>query len=98
MATRACFYINQTVALFKASKLTESEKANERYALNVQRMVKSHIHLVVYLMAKEYVSNHEFKDPVIKGILHLLIKVFAVKMIMADTQGLYECKYFSSDS
>ena len=49
-------------------------------------------------MAKEYVSNHEFKDPVIKELLHLLIKVFAVKMIMADTSGLYECKYFSTDS
>lgn len=55
LSTRACFYVNQTTKLFKDSKLTETEKANERYSLNVQRMVKSHIHFVVYQMAKEYV-------------------------------------------
>jgi hypothetical protein len=35
LSTRACFYVNQTMKLLKESKLTETEKANERYALNV---------------------------------------------------------------
>jgi len=61
-------------------------------------MIKSHIHLVLYLMSKDYVQKHEFKDKKIQELLLLVIKVFAVKMIMNDTQGLYECKFFNPNS
>ena len=55
LATRASFLIMQTKKLMSESDLTEKQKHNERYAVSVQKMIKAHIQLVMYLMAKEYV-------------------------------------------
>ena len=55
LATRDSFLIMQTKKLMSESTLTEKQKHNERYAVSVQKMIKAHIQLVMYLMAKEYI-------------------------------------------
>ena len=58
-------------------------------------MIKSHIGLVMYLMAKEMIEKHKFKDKKVSQVLLLCVKIFAVKQLLTETQGLYECGYFA---
>lgn len=58
-------------------------------------MIKTHIQLVMFLMAMDYMDWYKFTDMHLVPIFQLCIKVFAMKQIMSDTQCLYECGYFS---
>ena len=98
LAVRSAFYIKQTSNLLKTSDLDVKAKLNEKYALNVQRMVKCHITYVMTNFAIEYVDKYKFKDKNIRPILMLLIKVFAVKQLHSENHGLYSCGYFSSEN
>ena len=49
-------------------------------------------------MAKQHYSNHTFLDTRIRPILDLLLKIFAVKMLMKDSEGLYETGFFNARS
>lgn len=98
LATRASFYIMQTKKLMEDPEFTVKQKNNERYAINVQRMIKAHMQLVCFLMAKEYIQKHKFNDKAIAPILLLCVKIFGLKQLQHDTQGLYECGYFSAGS
>jgi len=98
MATRAAFYIMQAKKLLKNPNYTEKQKHNEKYAIAVQRMIKAHIAHVMYQMARTYIKGHEFKDPKIAPLLNLCVRIFALKTLLTDTQGLYECGYFGEGS
>ena len=49
-------------------------------------------------MAKNFYKEHTFKDARILPIIDLLLKVLALKMLMSDSQGLYECGFFCRGS
>ena len=85
LATRASFYILQCKEMMKDLNFTELQKSNERYAIAVQKMVRTHIQLVMYLMAKEMVDKHRFKDKKVGQVLLLCVRVFAVKQLLNDT-------------
>jgi hypothetical protein len=96
LAVRAAYYINLANTLIKSSNLDLKVKLNEKYALHVHRMVKCHIQYVMALFAIEYVDRHKFADKNIRPLLMLLIKVWILKQLQSDTQGLYACGYFSA--
>ena len=50
------------------------------------------------MQAWECVSKWIFKDKKIAPILLLLVKVFALKQLLTETEGLYECGYFTEES
>jgi hypothetical protein len=45
-------------------------------------------------MALDYIDNHTFRDPALKPLLRLLIKISALKSLETHTVGLYECGFF----
>ena len=49
-------------------------------------------------MAHNYFKDHTFTDMRIKPILDLLLKLFAIKMLMIDSEALYETRFFSKGS
>ena len=61
-------------------------------------MIKSHIQLVMYLMARRKIQRHNFTDENIAPVLETCLRIFALKTLLNDTQGLYECGYFSEGS
>jgi Acyl-CoA oxidase len=60
-------------------------------------MMRAHIQYLMCVMAKEYVSGHQFADKTLRPLLLLLIKIFALKQLANDA-GLYACGYFHQDS
>ena len=80
------------------STASEVEKVNDLFAVQILRMVKVHIQLCAFMMAKEYVTKHKFTDPNIPPLLLLLIRTFALKQLLTNTQGLFECGYFNAES
>jgi len=52
----------------------------------------------MFMKAWEYVSKWIFTDKKIAPILLLLVKVFALKQLTTETEGLYECGYFTEES
>jgi len=98
MATRAAYYVNLTNQLLKKSGASAKEKQNDLFALQVQRAVKVHIQYLMMLMAIEKIEQYQFKDKNIAPILEMCVKVFALKMLEKDTQGLFACGYFGPDS
>ena len=81
-----------------SSDAAEVEKTNSLFAVQIQRMVKVHIQVCAFAMAREQVEKHAYTDANIKPILFLLIRIFALKQLQSETQGLYECGYFNSGS
>jgi hypothetical protein len=49
-------------------------------------------------MAKEYIQKHKFTDKAVPPVLLMCVKIFALKQLLNDTQGLYECGYFGAGS
>jgi len=49
-------------------------------------------------MAIDYYKDHKFKDQNIKPLLDLLIKVFAVYILMNDKDNLFESGFFGKGS
>jgi hypothetical protein len=60
LSTKAAFYILETKELLKDPNFTENQKTNERYALNVQKMIKAHIALMMFLMSKDFIEGYKF--------------------------------------
>jgi hypothetical protein len=84
--------------LLDSSKLSQKEKTNEVFSLEVEKMVRHHLTYVMYMMALEIVQKNEFKDNKCREVLELVIKVYAINQIMSDTQALYECGFFTAGS
>lgn len=63
-------------------------------------MIKSHIQYVAFLISIDYIKKNSPKlvDKNIKDILILVVKVFAMKALLTETQGLYECGFFGPGS
>jgi len=60
-------------------------------------MIRAHIQYMMVLMSIEYVEKHDFKDKMLRPLLHKLIQIFAIKQLINDT-GLYACGYFDKHS
>ena len=95
LITRAAAYVSQTTELFRESKASLNEKNNDLFALDVDRMIKAHMIYQMFLMMRDRMNKWEFKDPNIMPVFQLLLKIFAVKDLLTENQGLYECGYFS---
>ena len=98
MATRSLFVINQTYLLLTESKAPSKTKQNELFALEVQKMARTHLCYILFKISRQRVESYPFVDAKVKVPLELLVKIFAVKQIMKDPQSLYECGFFKMNS
>ena len=49
-------------------------------------------------MARDFYIKNEFQDRKVGGMIDLLLKVVALKMLMKDSEGLYETGFFGKGS
>ena len=61
-------------------------------------MAKYHLNYSLYEMAKKRINEHDFKDASIRPALHTVVKLFAVKQLMDDSECLYETGFFEAGS
>ena len=98
LSTQSAFYIRYVDDLIKNDSRPKKEKENEVYALEVQKMAKYHLNYSLYEMAKKRINEHDFKDASIRPALHTVVKLFAVKQLMDDSECLYETGFFGAGS
>ena len=98
MATRSLFLVAQTSKLLTESTESSKTKTNELFAMEVQKMVRTHLCYILFIMTKHRIETYPFVDANVKVPLDILVKIFAVKQILKDPQSLYECGYFGRGS
>ena len=98
MATRSLYLVYSTAKLMTESTLSSKTKTNELYAMEVEKMIRAHLHYIFFMMTKKRVQTYPFVDKNTQVPLELLAKIFAVKHILKDPQSLYECGYFVNGS
>lgn len=82
----------------KESTAPSKTKQNELFALNTDKMARSHLIYILYKMTKDRIDEYPFVDVKVKVPLELLVKVFALKSLIKDSQSLYECGFFGAGS
>ena len=78
--------------------MPEKERANEAFALDIDSAAKLHIEYLIVSVARQHFKSHQFKDPRINELLELMIQIFAAKLLMKNTEGLYEIGFFGPGS
>ena len=79
MAVRSLYLIGYTAKLHKDSKESSKTKTNELFAMEVQKMVKTHLAYILFKMSRERFDEHQFVDQKVKVPVELLLKIFALK-------------------
>ena len=98
LATRAVYHLKELSEAMAASPATDQEKTNDLFAVDILLASKLHIEYIIIRLARQYYKDHTFADTRIRPILDLLIKVVAVKMLMKDSDGLFETGYWGAGS
>jgi len=81
-----------------ANKATDQEKTNDIFAVDIIATTTLHIQLKMFTLARQYYKDHDFTDLRIKPILDMMLRVTAIKMLMKDSEGLYETGFFGPGS
>lgn len=79
----------------QASKASESEKTNEIFAMEIDKVSKYHIGYIMFSLCRDKVRNNTFKDANVLKVLETLLKIYALKQILIDTSALYEIGFLS---
>ena len=98
LATRSAYAFKLLQRTLSKSPLPEKEKTNEAFALDIDSAAKLHIEYLIVSVARQHFKNHEFKDPRIKELLETLLSIFAAKLLMKNSEGLYEIGFFGPGS
>ena len=96
LATRSAYGFKQLAETLGKSNASDLEKTNTLFALEIDSAAKLHMEYMIVQVARDYYRNHTFNDTRIRPILDLLIQIFAVKLLMKDSEGLYETGFFST--
>ena len=80
------------------STAEEQEKTNEIFAIEIDRVTRLHLEYIIFKVSYDFYKNHVFTDQRIKPILDLLLQIVGVKMLIKDSEGLYETGFFSKGS
>jgi len=61
-------------------------------------MTQVHLKYVMFQMARQNLTETNFKDQNIRPILQILVSIFAIKELQKDNQMLYEVGFFGAGS
>ena len=90
--------VREVTKLMNESTAHTKEKENEIFAIDIARMTRLHLIYVTFRMGRQNLESHEFTDQKVKTYLMTSLKVFALKQLLIDSQGLYESGFFGLGS
>lgn len=94
LQVRSAFHLDQTWTSMQESKASSAEKTNELFATEVEKAAKYHIGYIMFQLTQEAMNENQFKDPNVKEILQIMLKIYSLKLILEDLTGLYEIGFF----
>lgn len=98
LQVRACFHIAQVHAAIKASGVSQNIWMNELIAVDLERMIRAHLILLMYQGSLQVLAGHKFTDLNVPKVLTLLTQLFAVTNLRASHTALYETGFFKQGS
>ena len=61
-------------------------------------MSKYHMWYLTFLMAKESLNRNPVKDPQVKAVVEMIMKIFALNQLNQESAVLYETGFFKQGS
>lgn len=98
LATRSVYLIKNTVAKLTESKAPSKTKQNELFAIDVNRMARTHIIYIMYERARNNIEKKDLKCANLKANLMTLLANFALKELISEPALLYESGFFQQGS
>lgn len=95
LAIRSAFKIKTAAMKLFTSKLSENEKVNSAFSVDMIQMAHSHIMYVTFKFFLEHIENHAYKCPKVKENLRILARIYALTELIQDSVPLYETGFFS---
>lgn len=96
LATRAAFYVKSTVSKLNASQLSENEKKNSVFTMDIIKMAHAHVMYVTFKNFLSHIETHPYTCNNVKDILSKLARVYALTELLQDSVPLYETGFFST--
>ena len=78
LAARAVARFSSLLKKMGKSGASASSKSNELFALAIEKGVRAHLVYMMFRFAKDYLSNHTFRDARIRPWMENLIRVYAL--------------------
>jgi len=95
LSQKASFQVRQTMeTLGKNGQEKTTVLHNERFAMEIQMMTKSHFMLLAFVFFKKHIEETIFEDPKIKTHLRNMLAVFGLEQLHLDSTPLFESGYF----
>lgn len=85
LTVRSAFHNETTYKLLEESTASQSQKSNDLFATDIEKMSHHHIVFVMFSLSREAIAAQQFKDKNVKAILEILLKVYALRQIQDDT-------------
>lgn len=100
LRVRSAYCLKQVTTALNSSKASSKEKANDIFALDVERSARHHLIYINALMVKNSLlsMNSTFKNKNNVPIMLIILRVYCLKEIMKDTSSLYEAGFFRAGS
>lgn len=98
LATRSAYLIKRTLTTLTESKAPSKTKQNELFAIEVNRMARTHIVYIMYERARNNIAKKNLKDENLKSVLNSLLANFALKELISEPALLYESGFFGQGS
>lgn len=92
LAVRAAYKVKNTMTVYSNSKVTENEKVNSLYAMDIVQMSHSHIMFVTFKLMREKIET--IKCSKAREHINNLAKILAITELMQDSSPNYECGFF----
>ena len=77
MAFRAATETFQLYRQMARSKVSETAKVNDVFALQIERVTRGHLIYAAFKLARKLVEEHKWRDAKCKTIMQLALQAFA---------------------
>ena len=78
LAARSAYLINSTAAKLFTSKLSENEKVNSGFSVDMIKMAQAHIMYVTFKFFLEHIEQHPYQCSKLKENLSILARIYAL--------------------
>jgi len=95
LQARAASVVTKTIEAYNASTATAKVKDNELFAQARVIMCRAHLLFVQFHMFRTSVAQLQARDAKIKQHLELLVKVFALNILIKDGAAAFDAGFFA---
>ena len=81
LTIRAVCAVQGTFELWNASNANKKEKENELFAMDVQKMTKLHLILVMFQFMRQRVEKNLTKHAKTRDVMLIVLRIFGLKQL-----------------